>query len=148
MKSLHSLIHFLPFLLKYLLLPSPELDPILDNSLKRPSLFLYNTSARTTQKTQPLYCWEGLFTDPLPNNGRPIVARVRFCGNVFTKSLPSNGYIRHNIYMCYEIEMKKYGTCCATMRLMPTHMNIWKQMTCDWLDSFAECSYNSSFFHA
>jgi hypothetical protein len=54
--SFHSLIHFLPFLLNYLRLPSPELDPI----LKRPSLFLYNPSARTTRKTQLLYCLEGL----------------------------------------------------------------------------------------
>jgi hypothetical protein len=33
--SLHRLIPFLPFLLSHLQLPSPELDPILDNSLKR-----------------------------------------------------------------------------------------------------------------
>jgi hypothetical protein len=30
--SFHSLIHFLPFLLNHLRLPSPELDSILDNS--------------------------------------------------------------------------------------------------------------------
>jgi hypothetical protein len=49
---LHSLINFWPFLLNHLRLPSPELDPIIDsNSLKRPSLPLYNPSARTTQKT-------------------------------------------------------------------------------------------------
>jgi hypothetical protein len=36
MKScFHSLIHFLPFLLNHLRLPSPELNQILDNSLKR-----------------------------------------------------------------------------------------------------------------
>jgi hypothetical protein len=49
------------------------------------------------QKTQPLYCWESFFTDPLPSNGRPIVPRVRFRGNMFTESLPSNGSIRHPI---------------------------------------------------
>jgi hypothetical protein len=32
----------------------------------------------------------------LPSNGRPIVARVCFRGNVFTESLPSNGSIHHN----------------------------------------------------
>jgi hypothetical protein len=43
--SLHPIIPFLPLLLTQLLLPSPELDPILDNnSLKRPSLSLYNPS--------------------------------------------------------------------------------------------------------
>jgi hypothetical protein len=67
-------------------LPSTELNPILDNSLKQLSFSLYNHSARTTQKTQPLYCWERLFTGPLPSNERPIVARVRFIGNVFTES--------------------------------------------------------------
>jgi hypothetical protein len=30
---------------------------------------LYNNFARTTQKTQPLYCWEGVFTAPLHSNG-------------------------------------------------------------------------------
>jgi hypothetical protein len=108
--SLHCLIPFFPFLLNHLRLPSPELDPILDKNstllqlnslnfwqLKRPSFFLYNPLTWTTQKTQPLCCWEGSFTDPLPRNGRPIVARVRFLGNVFTESLPSNKSIPHNI---------------------------------------------------
>jgi hypothetical protein len=39
----------------------------------------------------------GLFTNPLPSNSRPIVARVGFRGNVLTESLPSNGFIRHII---------------------------------------------------
>jgi hypothetical protein len=30
---------------------------------------LYNHFARTTQKTQSLYCWEGVFTAQLPSNG-------------------------------------------------------------------------------
>jgi hypothetical protein len=38
----------------------------------------------------------GVFTDPLPSNRRPIVARVGSRRNVFTESLPSNGSIRHN----------------------------------------------------
>jgi hypothetical protein len=38
---------------------------------------LYNHFVRTTQKTQPLYCWEGLFTAPLHSNGSySIVASV------------------------------------------------------------------------
>jgi hypothetical protein len=97
--SCRGLIRFLPFLLNHLGLISPERDPILDNQFKRRSLSLYNPSAWTMQKTQALYCWEGLFTDPLPSNGRPIVARVRSRGNVFTESLPSNGSIRHSIYV-------------------------------------------------
>jgi hypothetical protein len=83
--SLHSLIHFLPSLLSHLQVRSPELDPILDNSLRRPFSSLYNPSALTTQKTLPLYCLEGLFTDPLPGNGCLIIAGVRFSGN----NLPS-----------------------------------------------------------
>jgi hypothetical protein len=84
--SFHSLIPFLPFLFNHLRLASPELTQILDNnSINRLSLSLYNPSARTTQKTQPLYCSEGLFSDPLLSNERRIVARVRFRGNVFTE---------------------------------------------------------------
>jgi hypothetical protein len=94
--SMHSLIHFLQLLLAHLRLPSPELDPVLDNSLKRPFLSLYNPLARTTQETQPPYCVEVLITDPLPSNGRPV-ARVRFRGNMFTESLPSNGSKRLTI---------------------------------------------------
>jgi hypothetical protein len=41
----------------------------------------------------------GVFSDPLPSNRRPIVARVGSRGNVFTESLPSNGFIRHNIML-------------------------------------------------
>jgi hypothetical protein len=64
--SLHCLIPFLSFLLNCFRLPSSELDPIFDSSLKRPSLSLYNASALTTQKTQHLCCWEVLFTDLVP----------------------------------------------------------------------------------
>jgi hypothetical protein len=30
---------------------------------------IYNDFSRTTQKIQPLYCWEGVFTEPLHRNG-------------------------------------------------------------------------------
>jgi hypothetical protein len=53
--------------------------------------------ARTTKETQSVHCWEGLFTDSLPNNIRPIVACVGSRGNIFTESLPSNGSNCHNI---------------------------------------------------
>jgi hypothetical protein len=39
----------------------------------------------------------GVFTDPLPSNRRPIVARVGSRGNVFTESLHINGSVSHNI---------------------------------------------------
>jgi hypothetical protein len=44
----------------------------------RPRLhLLYNHLERTTQKTQPLYCWEGVFRASLPSNGSySIVACV------------------------------------------------------------------------
>jgi hypothetical protein len=69
------------------------------------SLSLYNFSARTTQKTQPLYCLEGLFTDPLPTNGRPIVERVYFRWDVFTESMPSIGSICHNSFGSTFVQM-------------------------------------------
>jgi hypothetical protein len=45
-----------------------------------------------------LYCWRCVFTAPLLSNRRPTVPRVCFCGNVFSESLPSNEYTRHNIF--------------------------------------------------
>jgi hypothetical protein len=110
--SLHSLIHFLWFLLNHLQLRSPELNTILNNNLlKRPSLSLYNPSAWTTHKTQHLYCWESLFTDPLPSNGHPIVVPLHFHRNVFTKSLPSNGSIHHNIIRNHQIQHPHVQYC-------------------------------------
>jgi hypothetical protein len=38
-----------------------------------------------------------VLTGPLPSSGHPIVARICFRGNVFTESLPSNGYTRYSI---------------------------------------------------
>jgi hypothetical protein len=116
--SLHSLIPFLPFLLSHIQLPIPSilccnsqlrrlsvLIPALPssypgrlasrNSINSNDLLctFYIHWARTTQKTQPLYCWEGVFTAPLHSNGSySIVACIfRCCGNVFIEQLPSNG---------------------------------------------------------
>jgi hypothetical protein len=80
--SLHSPVIFLPFILNHLWLPSPELELVFDNWLRRPSLYLYNPSSRTTQETPPLNCW-GLFTDTLPSNGCHI-ARVRLREYVYS----------------------------------------------------------------
>jgi hypothetical protein len=44
-----------------------------------------------------------MFNDPLRSNGRPIVERVSFRGNVFTESLPNNESILHNMYLKYII---------------------------------------------
>jgi hypothetical protein len=68
-------------------------------------LFLI-TTLHGPRRRHDLYCSESLFNNPLSSNGRPIVARVRLCGNVFTKSLPSNEFIRHNTYIntCTEID--------------------------------------------
>jgi hypothetical protein len=103
--SFHNIIPFLLFLFNHLRPPSPELDSVLDNNyLKRPSLSLYDPSVRTTQKTQTLYYWEGLPTDPLSRNRRPIVARVGYRGNVIiTESLPCSGSMRHNIFWGHEM---------------------------------------------
>jgi hypothetical protein len=52
---------------------------------------LYNHFARNTQKTQPLSCWEGVFTAPMHSNGSySIVACVLAAAGMFTESLPSN----------------------------------------------------------
>jgi hypothetical protein len=48
-------------------------------------------------KKHSLCCWWDMFTGPLPSNRSPTVANVGSRGNVFTKSLPSNGSIHHNI---------------------------------------------------
>jgi hypothetical protein len=56
--SFHSLIPFLPFLLSYLGLPSPELDPVLDNSLKWTRLQLNSLDFwQLTQKSKSHWEW-------------------------------------------------------------------------------------------
>jgi hypothetical protein len=48
---------------------------------------LYNHSARTTQKIQHFYCWEGVFTVPLNSNGSySIVACVFVAAGMFFPS--------------------------------------------------------------
>jgi hypothetical protein len=83
--SLHRLINFLPlFCNRQLNFSAPEFiswqagDSELDPSLHGLNwTLLYNHSAWTTLKTQPLCCWEGVLTAPLHSNGRySIVACV------------------------------------------------------------------------
>jgi hypothetical protein len=109
MKSIfHSLILFLLFLLIHFWLPSPELDP---NLFRLLFCTTYIALRRTHRKQRFLYCCEGMFTAPLPSNRRPIVPRVCFCGNVFSESLPSNGYTRHIIFLD---KLK----CCASIYVL------------------------------
>jgi hypothetical protein len=101
--SLHSLIHLLSFLLNHLRLPCPELDPILDNisnfTAHSTNEHFFITTLHGLRRKHSLYCKGGVFTDTLTSSGHPIVAPVCFLGNVFTESLPSNGYTCHNIEM-------------------------------------------------
>jgi hypothetical protein len=39
-----------------------------------------------------LYCWQSLFTAPLPNYISPTLPHVCFCGNVFIDPLPKNAH--------------------------------------------------------
>jgi hypothetical protein len=80
---LHRLIPFLPFLLSHIRLPSPRLDSVQFLCSQAHILagwrlktqitllnwnLLYNHFARTTQKTEPLYCWEGVYRAQLHSN--------------------------------------------------------------------------------
>jgi hypothetical protein len=92
--SFHSLIHSLPFLLNHLPLPTLSILFLCSQPhtpagwcLETRLTLLYNNFARTTQKTQPLYCWESRCIAP---DVLCCCLRIRCRGNVFTESLPSN----------------------------------------------------------
>jgi hypothetical protein len=54
-------------------------------------ILLYNHFVLAKQKTQPLYCWKGVFTAPLQSNGSySIVACLFVAAGMFTESLSSN----------------------------------------------------------
>jgi hypothetical protein len=98
--SFHSLIPFLPLFcngqfISIPLLPSSYSDIWrLETPLTLNWTLLYNDFARTTQKTQFFYRWEGVLTAPLHSNGSySTCLRIRCRGNVFTKSLPSNEHV-------------------------------------------------------
>jgi hypothetical protein len=123
--SFHSLISFLPFLLNHLRLPSPELDPVLDNNSVKWTLLQLNSLNFWQQLIAPLelmVIWPrgwpqgkhrlllscivlGVFTDPLPSNKRPIFARVGSHWKMFTEPLPSNGSISYNIFHILDTEL-------------------------------------------
>jgi hypothetical protein len=61
---------------------------------------LYNHFTRTTQKTQPLYRWEGMFTAPFPGNGSySIVACVFVAAGM---CLPSS-FLAKNVFSDFTI---------------------------------------------
>jgi hypothetical protein len=69
------LILFIPILPQ---LPALELDSLISTFLG-------------PHGNHSLYCWQSLFTTPLPSN-RSIFPRVCFCGNVLDDPLSSNGH--------------------------------------------------------
>jgi hypothetical protein len=64
----------------------------------RTLLYIYFT--RTTQKTQPFYCWEGVFTAPLHSNGSYSVVTCVF--SAAGMCLPSR-FPTMNIYSDFAI---------------------------------------------
>jgi hypothetical protein len=73
---------------------------------------LYNHFARTTQKTQRLYCWEGVFAVPLHSYGRySVVACVFVAAGM---CLPSR-CLTMNIYSHF------------TIPAFGRHVTIWRQ---------------------
>jgi hypothetical protein len=118
--SWHSLIFFLQFLLNYFQLPSPELCPIPILAAWGP---LYIASRRTDRKHRFLYCCEGVFTAPLHSNGcYSIVASVLVAAGMFTESLPSNMYTRHNIILIFRlislVACLLFVVCLAYLRIL------------------------------
>jgi hypothetical protein len=59
--------------------------------------FFINTLHGPRRKLS-LYCYGGVFSDPLPNNGHPLASRVGFRRDMFTESFPSIESIGHNMF--------------------------------------------------
>jgi hypothetical protein len=72
---------------------------------------VYNRFTRTTQKTHPLYCWEGVFTAPFHSNGSWSVVTCVFVAagmclpsrcleiNVYSDYYSGFRALFHNIYV-------------------------------------------------
>jgi hypothetical protein len=78
---------FLPFILSYLRMPTLSVlsqAHILSGWRLETQLtllnwtLLYNYFARATEKTQPPYCWEGVFTAPVHSNGSYSIVSCEF----------------------------------------------------------------------
>jgi hypothetical protein len=112
MKSFHRPIHFLPLfcycqLNSIPLFPRSYPDKLASRSWTRLYIatvnvrtLLYNHFARTIQKTQPSYCWEGAFTAPLHNNGSYSIVACVFV--VAVMCLPSR-CLAMNVYSDFAI---------------------------------------------
>jgi hypothetical protein len=110
LSSFHSLISFLPLFCNCQLNSIPSSYPgrltsqtqlyssRLDCSILGPVFWLcpFITPRYGPHGKYSMYCWQGLFTALLPSNRRPSVAHVGLRRNVFTESLPNNGYTHHN----------------------------------------------------
>jgi hypothetical protein len=91
--SLYSLIHFLPLFWNCQLnsMPSSYLCRLASRSSTLYSLLLLLYTAENflmttlggTHRKHSFYCLGGVLTGPLPSNGRPSVAHVRFAGMCF-----------------------------------------------------------------
>jgi hypothetical protein len=100
MSYFHRLIPSLPFLINHPRLPSPELDPIIDNnSLSNDPLCPIVTPPYGSRRKQRLSVVEKacllircLAIDVL------LLLALASAGNVFTESLPSSGFVHHNTY--------------------------------------------------
>jgi hypothetical protein len=85
--TLHSLIPFLPLFYNCQLNSIPLLSSSYPGRLASRNsilffsteLFFFNQFAGTTQKTQPLYYWEGVITTPLHSNGNYSIVACVFC---------------------------------------------------------------------
>jgi hypothetical protein len=99
--SLHSPIPSLPFLLNHLRLPSPELDPILDNSLKLTLLQL--NSLNFWQLTDSFWNFPlcSLGADPTPSCVVPYCCRRVYWSVAYQRLIPcpkGAGFERSDLY--------------------------------------------------
>jgi hypothetical protein len=61
----------------------------------------------------------------LPSNRLPVVPRVFFCGNVFSETLPSNEYTRHNMFHTLEKQWERfeeYAVCIEILFSLILHV--------------------------
>jgi hypothetical protein len=84
---------------------------------------LYNHFARAAQKTQPVCCWEGVFTEPLQRKLLDCCLHIRYRGNMFIESLLSNerlfwrlvfrlsGVMSH--YVVHKALLNNHDTTCS-----------------------------------
>jgi hypothetical protein len=96
---------------------------------------LYNHCERTTQKTQSLYCWEGVFTVPLHSNGSYSIVACVFVAagmclpsrclavDVFSDFTPDFRPSCHSIFRNSVFSVRYHGYCISIVVLasLPSH---------------------------